>query len=329
LRSGEYIVVEDAAIAVGQDAWPDGAAARAIARFSTSAVTTSMRRIAIFTGATSRQSQRLLAKKVTKASDISSKFCVLVTASDHTKDIFDITFQNSETIWRECDWPRYVGFTSKHPDAFGFKSLAAKTGADWRSRLVDYLDGLPDPIQYVMPVIEDYLFTSPVSGPELNALADVIVRNDLAYVRLIPVGRNLYGRGIERLRRVFDKRPVRLLARSEPYYSSLNVAIWKRDYLRSLLRQPGTVWQLEHVVSTERHYAVWHPVVRYRPLVGKGKWYRQTPRLLAEQGLSLGNSKRAFQDLRFELQSIREKIVFEVVGYLSFRLRRHFNRLPY
>jgi hypothetical protein len=270
-----------------------------------------------------------LQEKVTQARDISSKFCVLVTASDDTKDVFDITFQNSERIWHECDWPRYVGFTSKHPDAFGFKSLAAKTGADWRGRLVDYLDGLPDPIQYVMLVIEDYLFTAPVDGRELNAVADLIVRNDLTYVRLIPVTRNLYGRGIERLRRLFDKRPLRPLVRSEPYYSSLNVAIWKRDYLRSLLHQPGTVWQFERIVSSNRHYAVWHPVVRFQALVGKGKWYRRSPRLLAEQGLSLGESKRDLQSLRFQLQAIRERFVFEAVGYLSFRLRRRFNRLPY
>jgi hypothetical protein len=35
------------------------------------------------------------------------------------------------------------------------------------------------------------------------------------------------------------------------------------------------------------------------------------------------------QSLRFELQTIRERFVFEVVGYLSFRLRRRFNKLPY
>jgi hypothetical protein len=260
---------------------------------------------------------------------IAGKLCVLVAASDRAKDIFDVTFQNAEAIWHECDWPRYVGFTSKHPDAFGFKSLAAKTDADWRGRLADYLDGLPDPIHYVMLVVEDYLFTSPVNGRELNALADLIVRNDLAYVRLIPVTRNLYGRGIERVRRLFDKRSLRPLAHTEPYYSSLNVAIWKRDYLRSLLRQPRTVWQFEHVVSAERHYAVWQPAVKYQALVGKEKWYRQAPRLLAEQGLSLGNSKRELQGSRFQLEVIRERFVFEVVGHLSFRLRRRFNRLPY
>jgi hypothetical protein len=256
------------------------------------------------------------------------RFCILVAASDRAKDIFEITFQNAETIWRDCNWTRYVGFTSKHPDTLGFKSLAAKTESEWRGRLGDYLDSLPNNIRYVMLIVEDFLFTSPVNGSELNAIADQIIRNDLAYVRLIPVSRNFIGLILEYFRRMIDKRPLRPLVFSEPYYSSVETAIWKRNYLRSLLRQPGTIWEFEHTVSTERHYAVWHPVVRYRPLVGREKWYRKAPRLLAQQGLSLCNSKRERQTLKFELRRIREKVVFQMIGYLSFRVRRHFNRLP-
>jgi hypothetical protein len=256
------------------------------------------------------------------------QFCILVAASDRAKDIFEITFQNTETIWRDCNWPRYVGFTSKHPDIFGFKSLAAKADSEWRGRLGDYLDSLPDNIRYVMLIVEDFLFTSPVNGSELNAIADYIVRNDLAYVRLTPVYRNWFGLILEYFRRMIDKRPLRPLAFSEPYYSSLETAIWKRDYLRSLIRHPGTIWEFEHTVSTERHYAVWHRAVEYRALVGRGKWYRQAPRLLAQQGLSLGNSRREHQTLKFELRRIRERVVFWMIGYLSFRVRRRFNRLP-
>jgi hypothetical protein len=257
----------------------------------------------------------------------SGKFCILVAASDRAKDVFEITFQNAEAIWRDCSWTRYVGFTSKHPDLLGFKSLAAKSDADWRGRLGDYLDSLPDDIKYVMLVVEDYLFTRPVDGSELNAIADRVVRNELAYVRLIPVYRNFFGRIVEYLRRMIDRRPFRPLAFWEPYYSSLEPTIWNRDYLRALLRQPHSVWEFEHTVGAERHYAVWHPAVKCHGLVGKGKWHREAPRLLAQQGLSLGNSKRELQTLQFELRRIREKIVFQIFGYMSFRVRRGLRRI--
>ncbi len=68
---------------------------------------------------------------------------ILVAASDRAKDIFEITFQNAEAIWRDCNWPRYVGFTSKHSDIYGFVSLAAKSNCEWRERVGDYIDCLP------------------------------------------------------------------------------------------------------------------------------------------------------------------------------------------
>lgn len=263
-----------------------------------------------------------------RARAAADSFCVLVASSDRARDIFEITFRNAETIWRDCDWPRYVGFTSKHPDAYGFTALAAKGPSDWRGELGDQLDSLPDNIRYVMLIIEDFFFLSPVKGSELNAIADQMVRDDLCYVRLVPVARNLFGRVIEYLRRKIDTRPLRPLSFSEPYYSSVETAIWKRDYLRSLLRQPGSIWEFEHTVSTERHYAVWKPVVNYRALVGRGRWYRNAAQVLAGQGIDLSESKRERQTLKSFLTGIRQKITFQLVGYLSFRLRRYLNKLP-
>jgi hypothetical protein len=255
------------------------------------------------------------------------RFCVLVTSSDNGRDIFETVFQNAETIWRDCDWPRFVGFTSRHPDLYGFKALAAKGPFEWRQAVVDYLDALPKPIEYVLRIDEDALFMSPVDGKKLNAIADLILRDNLDYVRLIPVTRNFAGRAVEYFRRKLDKSPLRLISFSEPYYSSLELAIWKRSYLRSLLKQPGTIWQFEHTISNQCHYAVWEPVIEQHQIVTRGKWSRSAPGLLARQGLSLANSKREFQDSRSWLRKFREKISFQLTGFLSFRLRRWFNRI--
>ncbi|HET9800129.1 MAG TPA: hypothetical protein VFP82_00445, partial [Chthoniobacterales bacterium] len=176
------------------------------------------------------------------------RFCVLVTSSDRARDVFEIVFRNAERIWRDCDWPRFVGFTSKHPDLYGFTALAAKGTSHWRQEVDDYLDALPEEIEYVLRIDEDALFMSPINGDKLNDIADLMVRENLAYVRLVPVTRNFLGRIIEYFRRKLDKRPLRPISFSEPYYSSVELAIWKGSYLRSLLRQPGTIWEFEHVV---------------------------------------------------------------------------------
>jgi hypothetical protein len=254
-------------------------------------------------------------------------FCVLVSSSDRARDVFEIVFQNAETIWRDCDWPRYVGFTNKHPDMFGFRALAAKKPSDWRGELGDQLDSLPDHIKYVLLLVEDTLFTAPVDGSDLNAIANLMVRDDLAYVRLVPVTRNTIGRLCEYFRHKFDRRPLRLISCSEPYYSSVEFAVWKRSYLRSMLRQAGSIWEFEHIVTNERHYAVWKPIVEQDQIVTRGKWSFRARRKLAGQGLSLANSKREFQSFESWLRRMREKLSFQIGGFLSFRIRRRLNKI--
>jgi hypothetical protein len=272
-------------------------------------------------------SQRHLEEKQTRMA--AGRFCILVSSSDRARDVFEIVFRNSETIWRNCDWPRYVCFTSKHPDIYGFTAMAAKRPSDWRGELGDQLDSLPNEIEYVLRIDEDALFMSPVDGSKLNAIADLMVKEDLSYVSLVPVRRNLPGRIIEYFRRRLDGRPLRRLSFSEPYYSSVSVAIWKRSYLRSLLRQPGSIWEFEHIITNEPHYAVWNRVLDQDQLVTKGKWSYRAPRKLARQGLSLANSKREFQTFGSWLRGIRENITFQAVGFLSFRIRKRLNLLPY
>jgi hypothetical protein len=269
-------------------------------------------------------SQAILQRSASRSA--AGRFCVLVSSSDHGRDVFEIVFRNAETVWRDCDWPRFVGFTTKHADRYGFTALAANGPFEWRKALVDYLDALPEQIEYVLRMDEDALFMAPVNGNKLNAIAELMVRENLAYIRLIPVTRNFAGRVVEYFRRKFDKRPLRPISFSEPYYSSVELAIWKRSYLRSLLKQPGTIWEFEHTIDKERHYAVWEPLVEQHQIVTRGKWSRNAPRLLARQGLILENSQRQFQSRRSWLRQVREKISFQVAGFLSFRIRRRLNK---
>jgi len=260
---------------------------------------------------------------------IAGRFCVLVSSSDHGRDVFEIVFQKAETIWRDCDWPRFVGFTKKHPDLYGFKALAAKIPSDWRGELSDQLDGLPDEIEYVLLTFEDALFTSPVNGSELDAIANLIVQDDLPYVSLFPLRRNLPGLVIEFFRRKLSRCPLRRLSFSEPYYSSIATAIWKRSYLQRLLRQTESIWDFEHIVTDEPHFAVWKPVLMQDQLVTKGKWSSRAPRMLAQQGIVLSESRRGFRRLSSRLRDIREFVVFQTIGFLSFRIRRRLNRISH
>ena len=159
-----------------------------------------------------------------RARPSAGRFCVLVTSSDRARDVFEIVFQNAQTIWRDCNWPRFVGFTSKHPDLYGFTTLAAKGPSHWRQEVGDYLDALPNEIEYVLRIDEDALFMSPVDGDKLNAIADLMVRENLSYVSLLPVYRNLPGRIIEYFRRKLHNSPLRPSAAQAPIHGHPRLA---------------------------------------------------------------------------------------------------------
>jgi len=265
--------------------------------------------------------------KACQARASAGKFCVFVTTSDRARDIFEIVYRNAETIWENCDWPRYVGLTTDHPDLYGFKVLTAKGPGSWRDEMLDQFDKLPEQIEYVLRVDADALFMAPINGAELNAIADVMVRENLPYVRLVPVTRNFSGRMVEYFRRKFDQHPLRRISFSEPYYSSVELAIWKRSYFTKLLRDPGTQWEFERTVTREPHYAVWKPLVEQHQIVTRGKWNWDAPRLLARQGLSLADSDRDFLSLGSWLRERREAISFQLFGFLNFRLRQRLNRI--
>jgi len=265
---------------------------------------------------------------VVSARSVASRFCVLVNSSDQARDVFEIVYANSETMWRDCDWPRFVGFTTLQRDLYGFKAVASHGTGGWREQLGAQLDNLPPEIEYVMRLDEDLLFLSPVDGARLDAIAAEMLRADLVYVNLIPVSRSLIGSVVESIRRSLSRQPLRRLSFREPYYSALTPAIWKRSYLRDLLRQPGNVWEFEHIVTDRRHYVVWKPVLDFAALVSKGKWLRRAPQQLERQGLGLGNSQRGFQARGSRLRGLRQRISFALMGHLSFRLRKRFKLLP-
>jgi hypothetical protein len=268
-------------------------------------------------------------KRTRSSSRIAGRFCVFVSSSDRARDIFEIVFKNAETMWRDCDWPRYVGFTSPHPDMYGFTAVAAKQKSNWQGELSDQLDQLPASIEYVFLTFEDALFTKPIDGAALNEIAELMVRDDISYVSLVPVSRNIPGLIVEYFRRKRSTYPLRPLADSEPYYSSVFSVIWKRSHLQDLLHRQGSIWDFEHIVTKERHYATWKTILFQDQVVSRGKWDRDAARQLAKQGLSLGDSKREVRRLTSYLRDIREKIVFQFIGFLSFRVRRRLKMISH
>ncbi len=267
-----------------------------------------------------------------------NQFCVLVASSDSRKDIFDICFANAPRIWADCDWPRYVSFTTFQPDQCGFSTIAH--GIDdgrWCDAVADAVNSLPDEIRYILLMVEDTLFLKPVDGKKLNQIASYISNRGLDYVRLVPVTRNWLGRLARETVRLSTtyRVPLELILPNEPYYSSTEMAVWNRDYLLEQLQKPSNAWSFEHHVTDRIHWAVRAPIFDQHQIVHKGRWHRRAPIFLAEAICgypsykialaiedTLRSSKRPMQSFRSFLRGEWQNINFALFGFTSFRLKR-------
>jgi len=114
---------------------------------------------------------------------------------------------------------------------------------------------------------------------------------------------------------------------TEPYYSALQVAIWRRDYLQNLLANSGTIWNFEHLQTPgSLHFAVRHKFLNYEHLVEKGKWnpfalsliVNFNPKYLVRRDINWRHGR---------VQIYFDKIKFAIFGYSIFKTKRALKKL--
>ncbi len=252
-----------------------------------------------------------------------SQYCVLVASSDSRKDIFDICFANSDHIWADCDWPKYVGLNSlPGPPQVHFGMVVAPATDDWCEQVKRYVDLLPPDIRYILLMVEDVLFMQPINAMLLDDIAKKMQASALNYLRLVPLRRNWLAKIVHWIEDSHREFPFREIEPNEPYYSSTEMAIWRRDHLLNQLGRANDAWDFEHLTGTGGHWAVLAPVFDQHQIVQKGHWNWDAPKLVRQAGLIWHHSNRPFQTVRSRLRGHLANLSFALFGYTSFRLKR-------
>ena len=209
-----------------------------------------------------------------------------------------------------------------------FTAVAAKGPSHWRQEVIDYLDALPEHIEYVLRIDEDALFMSPVDGDKLNGIADLMVRENLCYVswfrsaEIFPaVSSNISGAHSTSARCArYRSRNLIIRQSTWPFGSA---AICDRYCISQ-----GTFGNLNTRSPTNATTRFGSRCSIKTKSSRRGRWAFRARRRLARQGLSLAHSRREFQTLRSWLRGMRERITFQLRGFLSFRIRRRLKRVP-
>lgn len=247
--------------------------------------------------------------------------CIFISSSDNTFDVFSLVSLSITKNWAVEDFDLYVGLNNKVAEQ-PFHTISSPVSG-WRTELFHQINGLPDRFHYVILILDDFYFYEKIRTNEIKDLLKKVKERQMDYLRLKPLERSVLGMLFLFLRNCkSDDNSVIELAEDEPYYSSLQVAIWNRTHLLNMLMQSGSIWEFElSVIAGSAHYATVREPVHYSHLVEKGRWLKYAPATLGVHDQD-SFAHRGFHQSTLLNSRLYNQIKFSLFGYIFFRFRQ-------
>jgi len=235
---------------------------------------------------------------------MSNKFNILISSHAKANDIWYITDHFLKKYWKANlkitlgangeDTKNYV------PESWEY----VNNGEDisFSKSLMSYLESIDE--EYFILMLDDFIILEEVDNVKIEKAFNFIRSNNGVYLRLVP-----NPKGDLRIDKDFSKIDVKS---NVPYITSLQMAIWKKEFLIKLLSYDFSPWEFEvkagktneSLLNSDNFYVTNYNFITYTHFVEKGKLYPFLKDLLKKEGLPL-NSTRAFLSEE-ELKKIRD-----------------------
>ena len=251
---------------------------------------------------------------------------LFISSSDNTLDILRQVIRSFDFCWPDCPFTKFVGLNSivDETTVFGFQPVYLSVRG-WREELLGQILQLPEQYEYILLFLDDFLIFSPVDADRLHRMLNSAMHRELDYLRLVPQKRAVIPAIAKKIFRNAgtDIEPISV---HSPYYSSLQVALWKRRHLMKMLESnEGNIWGFEHqMITGHPHFAiVGMPPIQYVHVVEKGKWLPYTPRLFRKFNLPFCAGDRVVQGRLTYLTLWLNRVKFAILGYAIVRLKQY------
>jgi hypothetical protein len=239
---------------------------------------------------------------------------VFICSSDNRLDILERTLPSVQKFWPGCRYPLHVGLNSNRALPIGAPIIGAPS--EWRREFGQQLRQIEH--DFVIVLLDDFLIQAHVDDDRLAELIESATRLNLDYLRLVPLGRSL-------LARATGRRPeqiapgIETVRERHPFYSALQIAIWRKRHLLAMLEQPLSIWEFERqCIRGARHCAIVdRPPIAYRHLVEKGRWLPYAPSLLRRAGLAPELGDRPAWPVTRYAQLFADQLRWVVLGYAT------------
>jgi hypothetical protein len=231
---------------------------------------------------------------------MSDGLAVLIMSCDAYDDTWRPFFHFFDKYWPDCPYTIYFASNYRYPDHPRIVPLLFNQESNWSEELLSILGKIPE--SHLMYIQDDYFLLKKVESVRVDSLWKEAMARDIAYLRLFPLAHELPFPGT---------REIGPLRSDSEYLTSLQTAIWKKDYLASLLVVGESPWAFEHEspVRARATKAVFasaisqnkspsedeYPFYYFCTAILKGKWMRDAWNLCRREGIILDRRRRKVQ----------------------------------
>lgn len=244
-----------------------------------------------------------------------ARVAIFISCSTSRHDVLERVLPSILKFWPDCPYPIFVGTNSP----IGNWPKVTAVHADpqgWRAECLAQIAKIR--ATHLIVILDDFLFQGHVDQPLLSTLVSQAIQSSVSYLRLLPLGKSLRQR-FSGTTRKSNLPPIQRIEADRPFYSCLQIAIWKKEHFESMLKLQGSIWDFEHQRNPAvDHFAVTGPSpFAYRHIVEKGRWLPDAQSLLKDAGLPTDLGARPRWSKWAYLRLLFDHIRFLTLGYAN------------
>ena len=166
---------------------------------------------------------------------MNSQCGILVLSCDKNISVLNIFFQFLKENWPQCDMPIYVGLEKGEIQVEGCDVLHSDE-TQWAKRVKGYLESME--CQFVLLILDDFIIEEKVDNKKVESFCKIMLDNpNIVNISMADIydPRNMATE--------FDDLVER--KKNGNYLLNMQIGIWNREILLSLLKDKENPWQTE------------------------------------------------------------------------------------
>ncbi len=231
---------------------------------------------------------------------------LLIVSCDKYSDLWKPFFNLLWKYWPDLSFDTYLLSNNQVFHDSRVNGICVGNDKNWSHGLVKALEEINT--TYVVLMLEDFFLQQPVDNNRIQECVKSIADLNGNMLRLIP------NPGPDKS--ISESSLIGKITPNSPYRVSTQAAIWKKSALMTILKDGESAWEFE-INGTERsfsdkdgYYSVWQPVITYRHVVERGKWFRNQAQKYGAMNIGCDFEHRP-------IMSFKETLIFKKNRMLS------------